>query len=147
MICYDVEFPELARQAALRDVTLLAVPSCTDDRNGFLRVRYCAHARCVENQLYGIHAGTVGSLPMVPAVSLNYGQSALLTPCDYAFGREGIAFEGVPNQEMMVIGDLDIAALEASRQGGTVLPLRDARRSAEVAKNTEVEPMRTAERT
>lgn len=144
LICYDVEFPELARQAALRDVTLLAVPSCTDDRNGFLRVRYCAHARCVENQLYAIHAGTVGSLPMVPAVSLNYGQGALLTPCDYAFGREGIAFEGIANQEMMVIGDLDIGALEASRSAGTVLPLRDARRSAEVAKNTEVDSLRTA---
>lgn len=137
LICYDVEFPELAREAALQGAYMIAVPSCTDDRNGFLRVRYCAHARCVENQLYVLHSGTVGSLPMVPAISLNYGQAAILTPCDYPFGREGIAFEGLANQEMMVIGDLDLDDIRHARERGTVLPLRDAQRARDVAKNCE----------
>lgn len=137
LICYDVEFPHLAREAALRDAYLLIVPSCTDDRNGFLRVRYCAHARCVENQLYVLHSSTVGSLPMVPAVSLNYGQAAILTPCDYPFARDGILFEGIANQEMMVIGDVSFDLLEEARARGTVLPLRDSKTSRTLASEAE----------
>ena len=64
-----------ARRGAARRAHPAVVPSCTDDRQGFLRVRYCAQARAIENQMYVIHSSTVGSLPMVPAVSLNYGQA------------------------------------------------------------------------
>ena len=88
-MCYDVEFPEVARGAARAGARILIVPSCTDDRQAFLRVRYCAQARAIENQRYVIHAGTVGSLPMVPAVSINYGQAAILTRGDRAV-RGGI---------------------------------------------------------
>jgi predicted amidohydrolase len=131
-ICYDVEFPEIARAAARQDAHILVVPSCTDDRQGFLRVRYCAHARAIENQMYVIHSSTVGSLPMVPAVSLNYGQAAILTPSDFAFPRDGILAEGNPNQEMMVIGELNLKTIAESRASGTVLPLRDSRRTDEM---------------
>lgn len=132
-ICYDAEFPELARAAARRGAEILLVPSCTDDRQGYLRVRYCAQARAIENQLYVVMASTVGSLPMVPAVSLNWGQAAIMTPSDFAFSRDGILAEGVPNQESMVIGDLNRALLREGRAGGTVLPLRDSQSSSEVA--------------
>ena len=140
-ICYDVEFPELARAAARRGVEILLVPSCTDDRQGYLRVRYCAHARAIENQLFVLQSSTVGSLPMVPAVSLNWGQAAILTPSDFAFSRDGILAEGVPNQESMVIGDLNLAVLREARASGTVLPLRDSQSSAEVASRIEVVPL------
>lgn len=136
-ICYDVEFPELARALALKGVTLLVVPSCTDDRQGFLRVRYCAQARAIENQLYVVHSGTVGSLPMVPAISLNYGQASILTPSDYAFSRDGILTEGIPNQETIVTGDLDLNKLIEAREQGTVLPLRDSARTKDVIMNIE----------
>lgn len=125
-ICYDVEFPEISRALALQGVNILIVPSCTDDRQGFLRVRYCAQARAIENQLYVIHSGTVGSLPMVPAISLNYGQAAILTPSDFQFSRDGILAEGVPNQESMVIGELNLSTIEEARTNGTVLPLKDS---------------------
>ena len=131
-ICYDVEFPEIARAAARRGCDILVVPSCTDDRHGFLRVRYCAQARAIENQMYVIHACTVGSLPMVPAVSLNYGQASILTPSDFRFARDGILAEGQVNAEMMVIGVLDLEILRQSRATGTVLPLRDSQTTAEV---------------
>lgn len=137
-ICYDVEFPELARVAARAGALVLVVPSCTDDRQGYLRVRYCAQARAIENQLYVVHACTVGSLPMVPAVSLNWGQAAIYTPCDFPFARDGILAEGVPNQESMVIGDLNLDTLLEARESGTVLPLRDSQRSQEVASRLEV---------
>jgi hypothetical protein len=129
---------ELARTAAREGAYLLIVPSCTDDRHGFLRVRYCAHARAIENQMYVIQSSTVGSLPMVPAVSLNYGQAAILTPSDFSFARDGILAEGIPNQEMMVIGDVNLTTIAEGRRTGTVLPLRDSERSAIVASKLEV---------
>lgn len=137
-ICYDVEFPEIARAAAREDAHILVVPSCTDDRQGFLRVRYCAHARTIENQIYVIQSSTVGSLPMVPAVSLNYGQASILTPSDFPFSRDGILAEGNPNQEMMVIGELNLKTISESRAAGTVLPLLDSRRTAELVSKPEI---------
>ncbi len=137
-ICYDAEFPELARAAAREGAHILLVPSCTDDRQGYLRVRYCAQARSIENQMYVVVSHTVGSLPMVPAVSLNYGQAAILTPSDFAFSRDGILAEGNPNQEMMVIGELNLKTIAETRASGTVLPLNDSRRTAELASKLEV---------
>ncbi|HAG91990.1 MAG TPA: acyltransferase [Bdellovibrionales bacterium] len=133
-ICYDVEFPEIARVAAREGVRILVVPSCTDDRQGFLRVRYCAQARAIENQLFVIHSGTVGSLPMVPAVSMNYGQASILTPSDFPFSRDGILAEGQANLENMVIGELNLDLIDSSRASGTVLPLRDSHTTAELLK-------------
>lgn len=137
-ICYDVEFPELARAAAQSGAFLLVVPSCTDDRQGYLRVRYCAQARAIENQMYVVQSSTVGSLPMVPAVSLNYGQAAVMTPSDFEFSRDGILAEGIPNQESMVIGELNLNTIRDSRINGTVLPLRDSRTTAEVVSKMEI---------
>jgi predicted amidohydrolase len=137
-ICYDVEFPEIARAAARMGAHILFVPSCTDERQGFLRVRYCSHARAIENQIYVVQAHTVGSLPMVPAVSLNYGQAAILTPSDFAFSRDGILAEGNPNQEMMVIGELNLKTIGEARERGTVLPLIDSVRTAQVTGEPEV---------
>src|SRR5918996_938066 len=136
-VCYDVEFPELARAAARAGATVLVVPSCTDDRQGYFRVRYCAQARAIENQMYIVLACTVGSLPTVPAVALNYGQAAILTPSDFPFARDGIRAEGIPNQESMVISELDVAALVDSRDTGTVLPLRDSQSTAAVTADLE----------
>lgn len=137
-VCYDVEFPELVRSLARYGVDILAVPSSTDDRHGFLRVRYCAHARAIENQLYVIHSPTVGGLPWVPDLSLNYGTAAILTPCDYPFARDGILTEGVLNQEMVAIGELDMHTIASSRTFGTVLPLSDARHTLELSHNIDV---------
>ncbi len=137
-ICYDVEFPEIAREAARRDASILVVPSCTDDRQGFLRVRYCAHARAIENQIYVVCSSTVGSLPQVPAVSLNYGQASILTPSDFAFSRDGILAEGNVNQEMMVIGELNLKTINESRTNGTVLPLNDSRHTAKLVSQVEI---------
>jgi predicted amidohydrolase len=136
-ICYDVEFPEIARAAAREDVHVLVAPSCTDDRQGFLRVRYCAQARAIENQIYVITSHTVGSLPMVPAVHLNYGQAAILTPSDFPFARDGLLAEGNINHEMMVIAELNMEIITHSRTTGTVLPLEDSRRTARLVSEPE----------
>ncbi len=125
LICYDVEFPEAARIVAEAGTEILFVPSCTDERQGFFRVRYCAHARAIENQLYVAVTGTVGNLPLVPHMSTNYGQAAILTPNDFYFARDGIAAEGTYNQEQIVVSDVDLALLDERRVNGTVIPLND----------------------
>ncbi len=127
LICYDIEFPELARRAAEEGVDIIFVPSCTDDRQGFLRVRYCCHARAIENQVYVAMTSTVGNLP-VAGLRLHYGQAAIITPSDFPFARDGIAAEGFINQEQIVVADVDLALLEENRIKGTTIPLLDKRK-------------------
>jgi predicted amidohydrolase/GNAT superfamily N-acetyltransferase len=125
LVCYDVEFPEAARVLAEAGAEILFIPSCTDDRQGYCRVRYCAQARAIENQIYVAVTGTVGNLPQVPHMAINYGQAAILTPSDYHFARDGLAAEGTLNQEQMVVADVDLEQLDEHRVRGTVIPLRD----------------------
>ncbi len=127
LICYDIEFPELARQVCEAGADILFVPSSTDDRQGFWRVRYCAHARAIENQVYVAMTSTVGNLP-VEGLSMHYGQASILTPSDFGFSRDGIAAEGVVNMEQVVIADVDLDALTQNRLNGTTIPLYDKRR-------------------
>lgn len=127
LICYDIEFPELARMVCEAGADILFVPSSTDDRQGFWRVRYCCHARAIENQVYVAMASTVGSLP-VDGLGLHYGQASILTPSDFPFSRDGIAAEGIPNTEQIVIADVDLALLEENRLNGTTIPLYDKRK-------------------
>ena len=91
MICYDSEFPELARHLVDQGALMLFVPFCTDVRQGYLRVRYCSQARAVENQCYVITSGNVGNLPGVNNFDIQYAQSGIFTPCDFPFPPDGIA--------------------------------------------------------
>jgi predicted amidohydrolase/ribosomal protein S18 acetylase RimI-like enzyme len=125
LVCYDVEFPEVARVMAEAGAEILFVPSCTDGREGFCRVRYCAQARAIENQVYVAMTGTVGNLPLVPYMATNYGQAAILTPSDYFFARDGIAAEGTINQEQIIVADVDLDLLDEQRVNGSVIPLQD----------------------
>ena len=125
LVCYAVEFPEVARVMAEAGAEILFVPSCTDGREGFCRVRYCSQARAIENQIYVAMTGTVGNLPLVPYMATNYGQAAILTPSDYFFARDGIAAEGTINQEQIVFADVDLDLLDEQRANGSVIPLQD----------------------
>lgn len=125
LVCYDVEFPEAARVISQAGAEILFVPSCTDDRQGYCRVRYCSQARAIENQIYVALTGTIGHLADVPHMSTNYGQAVILTPSDYHFARDGIAAEGTLNQEQMIVSDVDLDLLEEQRINGTVIPLED----------------------
>jgi predicted amidohydrolase/GNAT superfamily N-acetyltransferase len=127
LICYDVEFPEAARYLADLGAEILFVPFCTDSRQSYLRVRYCAQARAIENQVYVALAGNVGNLPDVGNLDINYGQAAVLTPSDFAFARDGIAAEADSNEETLLICDVDLNALHESRSEGSVTPRLDRR--------------------
>jgi predicted amidohydrolase len=127
LICYDSEFPELARRLVDQGAQILFVPFCTDTRQGYLRVRYCCQARAVENQCYVVTSGNVGNLPEVENMDLQYAQSAIFTPCDYPFARDGIAAETSENVEMVAVADLNLTTLNWARHEGSVRNLRDRR--------------------
>ncbi len=124
---YDVEFPEVSRIATEKGARLIFVPFCTDERHDYLRVRYCAQARCIENQVYVATAGTVGNLPHVKNMDVQYAQSAILTPTDYVFARDGIAGECTPDAETVLIHDLDLEILNRHRLSGTTRNWNDRR--------------------
>jgi predicted amidohydrolase/ribosomal protein S18 acetylase RimI-like enzyme len=126
-ICYDTEFPELARIATEKGAQILFVPFCTDNRQGHLRVMRCAQARAIENQLYVVTSGCVGNIPSVENMDVHYAQSGIFTPSDFPFPPDGIAGLCEANIETVVIADLDLETLRRNRAGGTVRPWRDRR--------------------
>lgn len=127
LICYDIEFPELARIVTAKGADVIFVPFNTDLRSGFLRVRTCAAARCIENNIYCVLAGAVGHLAGVAGSDQHYAQSCVLTPSDLAFARDGIAAEAAIGVESMIVQDLDLGLIRRSRSGGTVRTWVDRR--------------------
>ncbi|MCF6136126.1 bifunctional GNAT family N-acetyltransferase/carbon-nitrogen hydrolase family protein [Pseudalkalibacillus berkeleyi] len=128
LICYDIEFPELSRYVTDKGARIIFTPFCTDDRQGYLRVRYCSQARAVENQVYTVLSGTVGNLPQTENMDVQYAQSGIFTPSDFTFPRDGIIGECNPNIETLVVGDVDLEILRRHRRSGSVMQLRDRRR-------------------
>lgn len=128
LVCYDSEFPELSRILADEGMDILFIPFLTDTQNGFSRVRNCAQARAIENECYVAIAGSVGNLPKVHNMDIQYAQSMVFTPCDFAFPATGIKAETTPNTEMILIADIDISLLRELNQFGSVKNLRDRRK-------------------
>ncbi|WP_245296970.1 MULTISPECIES: GNAT family N-acetyltransferase [Rhodomicrobium] len=127
LICYDAEFPELARHLVDQGAMILFVPFCTDEQRGYLRVRYCGHARAIENQCYVVLSGVVGNLPNVENMDIHYAQSCIITPCDFAFARDGVAADTGANTETIALADLRLGDLRVARASGTVRNLKDRR--------------------
>ncbi|MCB0449232.1 MAG: carbon-nitrogen hydrolase family protein [Confluentibacter sp.] len=128
LICYDSEFPELSRILADEGMDILFVPFLTDTQNGYSRVRHCAQARAIENECYVAIAGSVGNLPKVHNMDIQFAQSMVFTPCDFAFPANGIKAEATTNTEMILIADVDIDLLRELNQFGSVRNLRDRRK-------------------
>ncbi len=127
LICYDSEFPELSRHLVNQGAQILFVPFFTSERQGYCRVRYCCQARAVENQIYVVMSGSVGNLPRVHNMDIQYAQSCILTPCDFSFSRDGIAADTTPNVETVALADLRIDSLIDGRNNGSVQNLKDRR--------------------
>ena len=127
LICYDVEFPELSRLLAEDGMQILFVPFLTDTQNAYSRVRVCAQARAIENECFVAIAGSVGNLPRVHNMDIQYAQSAVFTPCDFAFPTDGKRAEATPNTEMILVSDVDLDLLSKLHTYGSVRNLRDRR--------------------
>lgn len=127
LICYDIEFPEVSRILAEEGIDILFVPFLTDTQNGYARVKNCARARAIENECYVAIAGSVGNLPKVHNMDIQYAQSVVFTPCDFSFPTNGIKAEATANTEMILIADVDLDILRELSQFGSVRNLKDRR--------------------
>lgn len=127
LICYDAEFPELSRLLAEEGMEILIVPFLTDTQNAYSRVRNCAQARAIENECYVAITGSIGNLPNVNNMDIQYAQSMVLTPCDFAFPADGIKAEATPNTEMVLVTDVDLDLLRELNAFGSVRNLKDRR--------------------
>ncbi len=128
LICYDVEFPELGRILADQGVQILFVPFCTDTSNGYYRVRHCAQARAIENECYVAISGSVGNLPKVVNMDIQYAQSCVLSPSDFAFPNGAVVSEATTNTEMTLIVDVDLDDLKDLHSHGSVRNLQQRRK-------------------
>ncbi|WP_341501294.1 bifunctional GNAT family N-acetyltransferase/carbon-nitrogen hydrolase family protein [Gallaecimonas sp. GXIMD4217] len=128
LICYDVEFPELGRILSDQGMDILFVPFWTDTKNAYLRVRNCAKARAIENECYVVITGSVGNLPVVDNLDVQYAQSAVFSPSDFAFPHDAVMAETTPNTEMILFSDVDLDRLRVIRSEGSVRNLKDRRR-------------------
>ncbi|MCT4683965.1 MAG: carbon-nitrogen hydrolase family protein [Roseicyclus sp.] len=121
LICYDAEFPLLARKLADQGAEILLVPSCTDSAHGYHRVRIGAMARALENQCIVVQSPTVGDAPWSPAVDENVGAAGIFGPPDLGFPEDGILAQGALNEPGWVIAEIDRAAIARVRAEGQVL--------------------------
>ena len=115
LVCYDVEYPELPRLLAEQGIDILFVPYWTDTKNSYLRVRRCAQARAIENECYVAISGSVGTLPKVENMDIQYSQAAVFSPSDFAFPHDAIMAEATPNTEMSEMTEMKACFWRASR--------------------------------
>jgi predicted amidohydrolase len=129
-ICYEAEIPECATTATEQGAEIILCPSFTFTEYGFWRVRHCAQARAIENQVYYVHCCT-GGQPGAPLPN-GWARSSILSPCDFLWVPDGIIAQAEPNIEMVVRGEVDIDKLYENRETGAAPTFRDRRRRADV---------------
>jgi len=128
LICYDVEFPELSRILADQGMQILFVPFLTDTQNAYTRVKHCAMARAIENECFVAIAGSVGNIPKIKNMDIQYAKSAVFTPADFQFPTDGMKAETSANNETVLIVDVDLNLLKELHYHGSVTNLKDRRK-------------------
>jgi predicted amidohydrolase len=124
-ICYDSEFPLIARRQVEMGAKLILAPSCTDTVAGYNRVRIGCQARALENQCYVVMSPLVGTVDWSEAIDINMGAAGIFTPVDYGFPSDGILAQGEMNQPQWLITELDLARIDQVRSQGQVINHRD----------------------
>jgi predicted amidohydrolase len=138
LICYDSEFPLLARAAVEAGADAILVPSCTERVSGYHRVRTGSKARALENTIVTVQSPTVGDAPWSPAVDFNVGAAGIYVPPEHGVSDDGIVAEGTLNHPMWVSAAVDLAALRRLRTSGEMRNFGDwpAQPGAEPLKHT-----------
>lgn len=120
-ICYDSEFPLLARAQVEAGMELLLVPSCTDSEHGYWRVRLGAQARALEGQCYAVQSPTVGNATWNPAVDVNRGAAGIYGPPDWGMPANGVLALGEMDAAQWLFAEVDLAKVAELRADGGVL--------------------------
>ncbi|GGC06482.1 amidohydrolase [Marinobacterium zhoushanense] len=124
-ICYDSEFPIIARAQVEQGAELILVPSCTDTEAGYNRVRIGCRARALENQCFVAQSPTIGRADWSEAVDINTGRAAIYTPVDYGYPDNGVLAQGSTDVAGWVVAELDLDTLAKVRREGQVFNHRD----------------------
>lgn len=128
-ICYEAEIPECSASLAEQGAEIILSPSATFTEQGFWRVRHCAQARCVENQVYFVHS-CLGGQPGEPLPN-GWARSSILSPCDLDWDNPaGIVAEAETNREMVITGTVDLDKIYRNRESGAATTFKDRRRLA-----------------
>lgn len=120
-ICYDSEFPLLARAQCAAGAELLLVPSCTDTLAGYFRVRTGCQARALENQCLVVQSPLVGAAPWSAAIDCNIGAAGVFGPPDIGFPDDGVLALGKLNEAQWLFHEGQLSAVSRVRRAGQVL--------------------------
>jgi predicted amidohydrolase len=124
-VCYDAEFPLIARSQAEAGAHVILVPSCTDTIAGYHRVRVGCQARALENQCSVVQAPLVGTADWSEAVDVNLGAAGVFVPPDRGFPSDGVIALGTLNDSQWLYAEIDLSAVESVRNEGQVFNYRD----------------------
>jgi len=141
IICYDSEFPNLARALVEAGVEILLAPSCTSSLAGYWRVRIGSMARALESQCVVVHSPTTGDAAWNPTVDVNIGAAAIYGPPDMGFPDTGVLAEGVLNEPAWVYGNVSLDAIRAVRADGRVLNMTHWEEQSEKIGGVTIETM------
>jgi len=125
LICYDCEFPLLARALVEAGADILLVPSNTDTAAGYNRVRIGAMARALENQCVVVQSCTVGDAPWCEAVNRNTGAAGVFGPPDVGFPDTGVLSIGALDTAGWTIASFERDVIQSVRSGGQVTNHQD----------------------
>lgn len=138
-ICYDIEFPLVARAQVAAGAELILAPSCTDTLASHHRVHVGARARALENQCLVAVSPLVGSVDWSPAVDVNLGAAALYGPPDRGFPDDGVLTLGTLDQPGWVFTNAPLPATRIARREGQVFNYRDWAEHANIGDPATVE--------
>ncbi len=114
-ICYDVRFPEVSREMALRGANIFIFPAAFGMTTGAVHWELLMKSRAVDNQVF-----VVGAAPARTAGSArqNWGHSMIVDPWGTVIAR-------LAEQEGLLLAEIDLAKIDAVRKD---LPLLKHRR-------------------
>lgn len=105
--CYDLRFPELWRAVTLQGATVVTLPSAFTAATGPPHWEPLVRARAIENQVFVIAPDQCGTSPDGVA---RHGHSLVVDPWGTILAEAG------PDDETVLVADLDPAAVERARK-------------------------------
>jgi predicted amidohydrolase len=105
-VCYDLRFPELYRRLTLAGAEILTVPAAFTAYTGKDHWEPLLRARAIENQAFVIAPNQIGTHASGTA---SYGRSMIVDPW-------GVVLAQAPDEETVIVADLDFALLARVRE-------------------------------
>jgi predicted amidohydrolase len=114
-ICYDIEFPLVARSQAEARARIILSQCCCDSLRGYYRVRVGARARALENQAYVIQSVAMGDSSWLAGFGRIVGFAGIFGPPDLGPHESGIIAQSKKAEPQWVYATLDLKAIDRIR--------------------------------